>query len=65
MYCPKCQTRVYFSFPHSKLVAILSLLLAIGGLLVMRVTSPSGLIEEVETSSPLKEALLMHSESCR
>jgi hypothetical protein len=39
-YCPKCQTQVYFSFPHSKLVAILSLLLAIGGLLVMRVTSP-------------------------
>jgi len=38
-YCPKCQTRVYFSFPHPELVAILSLLLAIGGLSVMRVTS--------------------------
>jgi endogenous inhibitor of DNA gyrase (YacG/DUF329 family) len=38
-YCPKCQARVYFSFPHSKLAAVLSLLLTIGALLVMRVTS--------------------------
>jgi hypothetical protein len=39
MYCPKCQARVYFSFPYSKLVALLSLLLAIGSLLLVRVTS--------------------------
>jgi len=38
-YCPKCQARVYFSFPYSVLVAVLSLLLAIGALLVMRVSS--------------------------
>jgi hypothetical protein len=39
MYCPKCQARVYFSFPYSTLVAVLSLLLAIAALLFMRVTS--------------------------
>jgi len=39
MYCPKCQSRVHLSFPHSILVAVLSLLLAIGALLVMRITS--------------------------
>ena len=39
MYCPKCQARVYFYFPYSKLVALLSLLLAIGSLLLVRVTS--------------------------
>jgi hypothetical protein len=39
MYCPKCQARVYVSFPHSILVAVLSLLLAVGALLVMSVTS--------------------------
>jgi hypothetical protein len=38
-YCPKCHARVYVSFPHSILVAVLALLLAIGALLVMRVTS--------------------------
>ena len=39
MYCPKCQARVYFSFPYSALVAVLSVVLAIAALLVMRVTS--------------------------
>lgn len=39
MYCPKCQARVYVSSPYPKLVAVLSLLLAVGALLLMRVTS--------------------------
>jgi uncharacterized paraquat-inducible protein A len=39
MYCPKCQAQVYVSSPYPKLVAILSLLLAVGALLLMRVTS--------------------------
>ena len=39
MYCPNCQVRVYFSFPYSALVAVLSVVLAIAALLVMRVTS--------------------------
>ena len=39
MYCPKCQARVYFSFPYSALAAVLSLLLAIAALWVIRVTS--------------------------
>jgi len=38
-YCPKCQTRVYFSFPYSALVAVFSLLLAIAALSAMRVMS--------------------------
>lgn len=38
-YCPKCQERVYVSFPNSKLIAVLSLLLALGALLLLRVTS--------------------------
>jgi hypothetical protein len=39
MYCPKCQARLYFSFPYSALAAVLSLLLAIAALWVIRVTS--------------------------
>jgi hypothetical protein len=38
-YCPKCDERVYVSSPYPKLVAFLSLLLATGILLLMRVTS--------------------------
>jgi hypothetical protein len=38
-YCPKCGERVYVSSPYPKLVAVLSLLLAVGTLLLMRVTS--------------------------
>ena len=38
-YCPKCQTRVSVAFPYPKLVAIVSLLFAIGFLLFVRVKS--------------------------
>src|SRR5437763_1792458 len=38
-YCPKCQERVRVSFPYSGIVAALSLLLAIGSLLVLKVRS--------------------------
>jgi hypothetical protein len=38
-YCPKCGERVYVSSPYPKLIAVLSLLLAVGILLLMRVTS--------------------------
>ncbi len=38
-YCPKCQERVYVSFAHPKIVAIVSLLPAIGVLFLMKVTS--------------------------
>jgi len=38
-YCPKCRERVYVSSPYPKLVAVLSLLLAVGTILLMRVTS--------------------------
>jgi prepilin signal peptidase PulO-like enzyme (type II secretory pathway) len=38
-YCPKCQERLRVSFPYSRNVAVVSLLLAIAALLVMRVTS--------------------------
>jgi len=38
-YCPKCQERVQVYFPYSRVVAAVSLLLAIGTLSVMRLTS--------------------------
>jgi DNA-directed RNA polymerase subunit RPC12/RpoP len=38
-YCPKCGERVYVSSPYPKLVAVLSLLPAVGILLLMHVTS--------------------------
>jgi hypothetical protein len=39
LYCPKCQERITLSYPHSKLVAVVSLLLAIGILVIMHVRS--------------------------
>jgi hypothetical protein len=38
-YCPKCQERVRVSFPYAGIVAIVSLLLAVGLLLLRKVTS--------------------------
>jgi hypothetical protein len=38
-YCPKCQERITLSYPHSKLFAVVSLLLAIGILVIMHVRS--------------------------
>ena|ERR1700731_876913 len=38
-YCPKCRERVYVSYPYPKLVSVLSLLLAVGTLLLTRVSS--------------------------
>ena len=38
-YCPKCQGRVYVSFPYGKLVAVVSLLITCGTLLLLHVTS--------------------------
>ena len=38
-YCPKCQERVRVSFPYSGRVAAVSVLLAFGALLVMKVRS--------------------------
>jgi len=37
--CPKCLDRVVVSFPYSKIVVVISLVLAIGAMLVMRVRS--------------------------
>ena len=39
LYCPNCQERITLSYPYSKLVAVISLLLAIGFLIIMRVRS--------------------------
>jgi hypothetical protein len=38
-YCPKCGERVYFSFPYRGIVAILSIVLATGTLLLFHVGS--------------------------
>lgn len=38
-YCPKCQQRVYVSFPYAKLVAVLSLFLVCGILFLIGVRS--------------------------
>jgi len=38
-YCPNCHERVYVSFAYPRLVAIVSLFLAIGALLLMKLTS--------------------------
>jgi hypothetical protein len=38
-YCPKCQERVRVSFPYAGIVAVVSLLLAVGLLLLLKVTS--------------------------
>jgi hypothetical protein len=37
--CPKCLDRVVFSLPYSKIVAVVSFVLAIGAMLIMRVRS--------------------------
>ena len=39
LYCPKCQQRITLSYPYSKLVAVASLLFAIGILVIMHVRS--------------------------
>ena len=38
-YCPKCQERVLISFPYGRIVAAVSFFLAVGVLLVLKVTS--------------------------
>ena len=43
-YCPKCQGRVYLSSPYSRGVAIVSLLIALGGLTLAGVRSVVGLL---------------------
>jgi len=43
-YCPKCQVRVYLSSPYSRGVAIVSLLIALGGLTLVGARSVVGLL---------------------
>jgi uncharacterized paraquat-inducible protein A len=38
-FCPKCQERLYLSFPYRKVTVTFSLALAVGLLLLMRVAS--------------------------
>ena len=43
-YCPKCQERVYLSSPYSRGVAIVSLLIALGGLTLAGVRTVVGFL---------------------
>jgi DNA-directed RNA polymerase subunit RPC12/RpoP len=38
-YCPNCQERIHISFPHSRLVFVVSFLLAAGFLLLFHIRS--------------------------
>ena len=43
-YCPKCHERVYVSIPYGRAVAFISLLIALGILLLLHVRAILGLI---------------------